>query len=142
MNEEQMIRKTKRWLKRYKRNVDCINRLKNKLEQLEDRLTSIKTPNLSGMPRGGVPVSIEELLSDKFDLKQRIGRLEKKGRNYKTEILEEIDTLDDPRYCEVLESFLIDCVPLEDIADNEGYSVRHIYRLYSEAVEEIAFKRQ
>lgn len=142
MDEQQLIRKTKRWLKRYRRNVDCIERLKNKLEQLEDRLTSIKTPNLSGMPRGGVPVSVEELLSDKIDLERRIGRLEKKGRNYKTEILDEIDTLDDPRYCEVLESYLIECIPLDDIAENEGYSIRHIYRLYSEAVEEIAYKRQ
>ena len=142
MEEQQLIRKTKRWLKRYRRNVDCIERLKNKLEQLEDRLTSIKTPNLSGMPRGGVPVSVEELLSDKFDLERRIGKLEKKGRNYKIEILDEIDTLDDPRYCEVLESYLIDCISLDDIANKEGYSIRHIYRLYSEAVEEIAYKQQ
>ena len=137
-----MIRKTKRWLKRYKRNVDCIDRLEKKLKQIDDRMTSIKSPNLSGMPRGGVPVTIEELLSDKLDLEHRIEKLKKKGKNYKTEILEEIDALDDPRYCEVLESFLIDCIPLDDIAENEGYTIRHIYRLYSEAVEAIALKRQ
>lgn len=142
MDELQLIRKTKRWLKRYKRNVDCIDRLENKLKQIDDRMTSIKSPNLSGMPRGGVPVTIEELLSDKLDLEHRIEKLKKKGRIYKTEILEEIDALDDPRYCEVLESFLIDCIPLDDVAENEGYTIRHIYRLYSEAVEAIAFKRQ
>lgn len=142
MDELQLIRKTKRWLKRYKRNVDCIDRLEKKLKQIDDRMTSIKSPNLSGMPRGGVPVTIEELLSDKLDLEHRIEKLKKKGKNYKTEILEEIDALDDPRYCEVLESFLIDCIPLDDIAENEGYTIRHIYRLYSEAVEAIALKRQ
>ena len=40
------------------------------------------------------------------------------------------------------ESFFIDGISLEDIADNEGYTVRHVYRLYSEAVTKLALNRQ
>ena len=94
------------------------------------------------MPRGGTPVTIEELLSDKIDLEERIKRLRVKSKNLKNEILEEIDSLEDPRYCEVLEAFFIDCLSLDDIAENEGYTIRHTYRLYSEAVTSLALNSQ
>lgn len=138
----QEIAKTKRYLKRYKKNIACISRLELKLTLLDERIKSVKSPSLSGMPRGGVPVTIEDMLSDKLDLEDRIKRLKQKSKRFKAEILEEIDSLDDPRYCEILESFFIDCISLEDIAENEGYTVRHTYRLYSEAVSMIAVNRQ
>ena len=92
------------------------------------------------MPRGGTPVTIEELLSDKIELEERIERLKGKSKNLKRKILEEIDTLEDPRYCEVLESFFIDNKTLETIAEDEGYTIRHVYRLYSEAIKVLALQ--
>lgn len=134
----QEIEKKKRSLKRYKKTRACIDRLEDKLSLLDNRIKSIKTPSLSGMPRGGQPITIDELMSDKMDLEKRIERLKAKSDNLKAEILEEIDTLDDVRYVEILESFFIDCIDLEDIADNEGYTLRHVFRLYSEAVTILA----
>lgn len=136
------IDKKKRSLKRYKKNLDCIRRLENKLSILEERLVSVKSPTLSGMPRGGKPITADDLIADKIDLKKRIDRLKSKSDKLKSEILEEIDSLEDYRYCEILEAFFIDCLSLEEIADNEGYTVRHVYRLYQEAVTELAVKRQ
>ena len=136
----QEIVRTKRFLKRYRKNLNCTKRLEDKLSLLDDRIKSIKSPSYSGMPRGSVPVTIDELLSDKIDLENRIKRLRAKSKIYKDEILEEIDSLDDSRYCEILESFFIDCISLEDIAEKECYTVRHVYRLYHEAVELLAFK--
>ena len=138
----QEIAKKKRYLKRYKKNIACISRLELKLALLDERIKSVKSPSLSGMPRGGIPVTIEDMLSDKLDLEDRIKRLKKKSKRFKAEILEEIDSLDDPRYCEILESFFIDCISIEDIAENEGYTVRHTYRLYNEAVKLLAVNRQ
>lgn len=140
--ELQEIAKKKKSLKRYRKNIACINRLELKLKTLDERITAIKSPNFSGMPRGGIPITLDDLISDKLDLEDRIKRLKKKSIIIKREILTEIDKLDDPRYCEILESFFIDCIPLEDIADNEGYTERHIYRLYSEAVTMLALKGQ
>lgn len=136
------IDKKKRSLKRYKNNLACIRRLENKLSILEERIISVKSPTLSGMPRGGKPITTDDLIADKIDLKKRIDRLKSKSDKLKSEILEEIDSLEDYRYCEILEAFFIDCMSLEDIADNEGYTVRHVYRLYQEAVTELAVKRQ
>lgn len=138
--EIQEIKKKKRSLKRYKKNNACIDRLEEKLLLLDERIKSVKSPNYSGMPRGGTPVTVEELISDKIELEERIKRLKGKSKNLKREILEEIDTLEDPRYCEVLESFFIDNKTLKNIAEDEGYTVRHVYRLYSEAIEVLALQ--
>lgn len=138
----QEIAEKKRFLKRYRKNLNCIVRLEEKLDLLNIKLTSARTSNLSGMPRGGIPVTMEDLVADKEDLEKRIKRLKEKGKRLKNEILEEIDSLDDPRYCEILEGFFIECLSLEDIAEQENYTVRHVYRLYHKAVETLTLKRQ
>jgi predicted DNA-binding protein YlxM (UPF0122 family) len=135
----QEIKKKKRSLKRYRNNLACIGRLEEKLTLLDKRIKSVRSPNYSGMPRGGTPVTIEELLSDKVDLEKRIDRLKVKNRKVKNQILEEIDSLEDSRYCEILEAYFIDCMSMEDIAEEMGYSTRWAYDLYSEAVEELTF---
>ena len=135
----QEVKKKKRSLKRYKHNLACVGRLEEKLTLLDDRITSVRSPNYSGMPRGGTPVTIEELLSDKSDLEKRIERLKDKGKRLKDHILEEIDSLEDPRYCEVLEAFFIECKSIGEIAEDMGYSERYIYDLYADAVSELAF---
>lgn len=134
----QEIKKKKRSLKRYRINRSCIDRLEEKLKLLDERIISVKSPNYSGMPRGGTPVSLEELLSDKVDLEKRITRLKDKNRNIKYQILEEIDSLEDPRYCEVLEEYFIGCRTIGEIAEDMGYSDRHIYNLYTEAIEKLS----
>ena len=138
----QEIANKKKSLKRYKKNLKCIDRLVEKFNSLDERIKSIKSPNFSGMPRGSVPVTIDELISDKIELEKRIARLKRKGDNLKAEILDEIDSIDDPRYCSILESFFIDCLTMEEIADIEGYTERHIYRLYNEAISLLALNRQ
>ena len=136
--EIQEIEKKKRYLKRFKKNKMCIERLEEKLYLLDQKITSVKTPNYSGMPRGGVPVTMTDLVAEKAELEERISRLKNKGNKLKHEILEEIDTLEDYRHVEILESFFIDCLSLEDIADEQDYNIRHVYRLYSEGVKELA----
>lgn len=134
---EKAIEKKKKFLKRYKRNLACIDRLKIKLHILDEKIKSVKSPNYSGMPKGGLPVTIEDLLSDKKDLENRIDKLKAKKSNLKSMVLEEIDTLEDDRYVEVLESFFIDCKSFADIAEDTGYQERHVIRLYSQGIEEL-----
>ena len=135
----QEIKRKKRSLKRYRNNLACIDRLEEKLTLLDERIKSVKSPNYSGMPRGGTPITIEELISDKIDLEKRIKRLKDKGRKYKDQILDEIDSLEDLRYCEVLEAYFIECMSISDIADEMGYTDRYIYDLYKNAVQALTF---
>lgn len=135
---ETLKRRKRRSLKRYRKNIANIKRLEKKLVSLDERITSLKSPNLSGMPRGGVPITIDDLLADKADLEDRIKRLKAKSRGLKQAICEEIDSLEDSRYCEVLEAYFIDCLSFDEIADELGYSERHIERLYTEAITLLA----
>jgi len=130
----QELDRKKRFLKRYKKNLALIDRLESKVTNLDERIKNIRSPVISDMPRGGTPVSKEDILADKLEVEDRIRRLKKKGLTYKREIIDVIDELDDTRYAEILESFCIDCKSLEEIADDNGYTLRHIKRLYSEAV--------
>lgn len=132
----------KRYLKRYRKNVACVRRLEVKLRILDDRIMSVKSPSFSGMPRGANPVTLDELLSDKFELEERITRLKNKGRKLKIEILETIDSLEDSKYCEILEAYFIDCQTIEDIAEDMGYTVRYVYDLYSTAINLISLNVQ
>ena len=136
---QEIIKKKKRSLKRYRINLSCIVRLEEKLTLLDGRIKSVKSPNYSGMPRGGKPVTTEDLLSDKLDLEKRITRLKDKGKRFKDQRLEEIDSLEDPRYCEVLEAYFIDCKSIAQISEDMGYTEVHIYNLYREAVKELSF---
>lgn len=127
----------KRYLKRYRKNRALINRLKNKIMIIDERLSGLRSPTLSDMPRGGTPITKEDLIAEKDEILIRIKRLEDKGKIFKDSILDKIDELEDPRYAEVLESYFIGCKSLEAIADENGYSIRHIVRLYSSGIEAI-----
>lgn len=137
VQNEELIKNKKRSLRRYRKNVECVSRLEEKLIVLNARLSSAKTSNYSGMPRGGSPIGVEDLISDKIELEERIGRLKKKANILKREILDEIDSLEDSRYCEVLESYFIEGLSMDEIADSLGYNERYTFQLYSEAIESL-----
>lgn len=139
---QEIEKRKKRSLKRYRKNLACIRRLEEKLVILDERITAVKSPSLSGMPRGGTPVTLVDLISDKVDLENRIERLKAKGKKLKSETYEEIDSLEDPRYCEVLEAHFIEGLTFESIAEEMGYTERHVYTLYSEAISLLAISDQ
>lgn len=139
---QEIEKRKKRFLKRYRKNLACIRRLEEKLVILDERITAVKSPSLSGMPRGGTPVTLADLVSDKVDLENRIERLKAKGKKLKSEIYEEIDSLEDPRYCEVLEAHFIEGLTFESIAEEMGYTERHVYTLYSEAISLLSISDQ
>lgn len=139
---QEIEKRKKKSLKRYRKNLACIKRLEEKLVILDERITAVKSPSLSGMPRGGTPVTLADLVSDKVDLEKRIERLKAKGKKLKSEIYEEIDSLEDPRYCEVLEAHFIEGLTFESIAEEMDYTERHVYTLYSEAISLLAISDQ
>lgn len=130
----QELERRKRYLKRYRKNRALIDRLSDKLAALNDRIYGLRSPVISDMPRGGKRVEVSDLIADREELERRIDRLESKGKEIKSEILEQIDGLADPRYAEVLESFFVDCKDFYEIAEEMDYTERHIIRLYSEGI--------
>lgn len=135
-------KQNKRYLKRYRNNIECISRLEAKRDDLEYKLKSLRSANISGMPRGGIPVTEADMIADKADLEARIVRLTAKGRILKSEVCAVIDTLEDPRHCEVLESFYIECLSMDEIAQKMNYTERHIHALFQEAISFISISLQ
>lgn len=131
----------KKYLKRYRRNGVLVGRLERKLEAIEARIQGVRSPSLSGMPRGGEPVTREDLIADKVDLERRIKRLKSKGETVRREILDIIDELDDWRYAEILEDFLIEEMDFSEIADKMNFTERHVIRLYGEAIDAVMIKQ-
>ena len=139
-DEKTKIYELKKHLRRYKKQMLVIRRLENKLANIDDKIYKIKTVSYSDEPKGGRPVTITDLLSDKIELGERINHLVQKARQLRSETLSEIDMLDDPRYAEVMEQYYIECKTFEDIADSTGYTLRHIMRLQSEALKSMSLK--
>jgi hypothetical protein len=127
----------KRYLKRYRKNRALINRLKNKVIDYEERLSSIRASTVSDMPRGGVPTPREDIISDKLETEARIRRLEEKGKIIRAEIIDKLDELDNVNYVSVLEAFCIECKDFNEIADSIGYSERHVIAIYTKAIEAV-----
>ena len=128
----------KNYLMRYRKNREAVRRLERKMVELDQQCCRTKSQNMTGMPRGGTPVSIEEMIGDKEEIAQRIERLKAKGRTIRAEILSTIDDMENTRYAEVLEAFFVDCKEFEEIANEKGFNKRHVIRLYTEAINSIA----
>ena len=97
---------------------------------------------MSGMPRGGTPITTADLIADKCELESRIAKLKSKSARIRSEILDEIDLLDDSRYVDVLEAYFIDGLTMDEVAARYCYTVRHAYRLYQDAILILAFESQ
>lgn len=127
----------KRYLKRYRRKLEVIERLKERVRALDSKIESLRSPSLSGMPRGGKAVTSEDMVADKIDLERRIGALRLEAGKARREILDLIDQVDDVRRGEVLEDYFIYGMSFGQIAEEMGYTERHIIRLYGEALDMI-----
>lgn len=135
--KNQEIENKKRHLKRYRRNRLQVERLYERLDALESRLTTLRSPTLSDMPRGGDRVTVDDLLSDKMDLEKRIEEMKVVGREYRREICSDIDTLDNDVVAEVLECYFIDCMEFYDIAKKLAREERWIIKLYSRGIKQL-----
>ncbi len=131
------IKEKKKWLNRYSKLLEVETSLKNRLESLEDKPQGLRSSNFNGMPRGSLPVTMEDLIVDKAEIKTRIDKIHKRLIVYKCEILDTIYTLDEPKLIEVLELKYIYCRSVEEIAKELKHNKRHIQRLYAKALESL-----
>lgn len=136
-NKHTNFEELKLYLGRYSDLNRRYNSLLKKYEIINQRLNAPKSPALSGMPRGGTPVTQADLVSEKIDLEKRIERIRAERRTVKNEIVDLIDTLNDPKLIEILESHAIDGYTFEQIAEFMGYTERYIYDLYRNALEQL-----
>lgn len=129
------IENKKQWLRKYQKLLQVENRLRNKIELLDQRLQNVRSPSYSGMPRGDNPITIADLIADKMELEDRLNKAHSKTLQCRDDILEVIDNLEDPTLADILEEHFVNGNSLDRIAEDLGYSTRSIYRLYAKAIE-------
>ena len=136
----EMIKQTttqdvKNVLYQYKRVIRMIKHLNTKINNINDKIISIKSGKISDMPKGGVPVTVEDMVSDKVDLEKRKKRFEVIAKQKKEIVQSYIDTVYSPKHNDLLMMYYINDMSIEQIAKQAVYSVRHTWRLYYEAIE-------
>ena len=124
----------KKFLKRYKPFLRQLKRLEDRLYQLDDRIESTHSARITGMPGGGIPRGLNDELSQREELEQRIDNLLKESTPIKKEIINVLDHLDNPNQANVLELFFINDMDLYTISENLDYSFRQANRLYKEGI--------
>ena len=116
-------KKIKLWFSKYGKLLEIENRLKKKLQDLEDQIAN--------NPRND---SAEDLQNAKDELQDRITKAHRKNERYKSEILDIIQRLEDPRYRDVLTLHFILGKSISQVATELGYTTRTIFKLYSDAL--------
>ena len=125
------------WLYRYRNQLDKIHNLERRLEKINIRISSVKSPSYSNMPKGGSRKTAEDYIVDKIEIEGRIKNMEESAIQIRREIITAIDKISDANVCEPLEYKFINGMSDSQIGDLLGYSPRHVQRLISTGVAEI-----
>lgn len=116
----------KRYLKRYSKMFDKFTSLSARLSTLENERAESNDPRCIMMIN---------------DTEIRLKRLYVVHLNLRHDTYEVIDQLDDSREIEVLEQFFIFGKTLVEIANEMGYSERHIIRIYKSGINGLKIER-
>lgn len=132
---EQIEILAKQFFSRYYFNRQNVQRLHERLFLIEDKMRNVRSPKISDEPRGGTPLTMEELIVKKSELEERIQNLQNEGAEIRHELTGVIDHLQNAQQAEILEMRFLDCLDFDTIADRTGYTLRHVLRLYKGALK-------
>lgn len=125
----------KKWFNRYKILIDEEQYLIDKLDLLVDKIHTVQSVKFNNEPRGGLPITLDDRLIQKERIEQRITKVHKARRMCRNEIIEALNTMEDYKLADILEYHYLDLETWQTIADNMGYSDRHVHRLYKKVLE-------
>lgn len=132
------IKRKKDYLFKYKNAIKCEERIKEKLDDIEAKINAgIQTGNHSSNGTSAsfnTKAPFEHWVEMRDEYKQRLDRTREKSEAIKKEVLAVIDKVNNPLYCEILESYFIEFKAVEEICDNIDRTDRQWYRLYRNAI--------
>lgn len=133
MKEE--TKRNKKYLNRYRRYMKRVDKLEEKLYQLDVQIQGLNGRQITDMPKGGTSLTTDDLLIKKEETEHRIQNLLERSKGIRYEVFDCIDTLEDDRFAEVLECYFIERMTFEEIAEFKNYSVRHVGYLYGRGID-------
>ncbi|MGN8818565.1 hypothetical protein ACTNEN_09625 [Oribacterium sp. HCP28S3_H8] len=113
---------------------------KRRIAELESEIGGLRAIDYSGDKVQSSPVdSLSEGIARLDEMQRRLITDTVKLQRDKGRILEEIRSLPDTRYIEILTLRYVDCERWETIASNMHESIRHIFRIHGDAL--VAFSK-
>lgn len=125
----------KKVLNQYKKIRWMIDDLDTQIDDVTKNMSSLKSGKLTGMPRGGVPVTYADLIADKDELERRKKRYEVVAKQKKEIVQTYIDTVLSVKHNRLLTLYYVKCMPMQAVAKKEHYTERHAFRVYTEALD-------
>ena len=122
-------------LYQYKRALRMIKHLNAKIMTINEKMVSTKSGKITDMPKGGVPITVDDMLADKDDLEKRKKRFEMIAKQKKEIVQTYIDTVYSPKHNDLLTMYYIKDLTIEDIAKQMPCSIRHAWRLFYESID-------
>ena len=129
MSIDNEFKHNKAYLMRYRKIHTKIDRLKDKLNRLNERY-DLKGVSYSSEPSSSVKKTLDDVLAQKEYLENKIDEMVSESIDIRNEIAEKLLDLDNQLEATVLDFYFLERYSLNDIADELSYSDRQIERLY------------
>ena len=133
MSIDNEFKHNKAYLMRYRKIHTKIDRLKDKLNRLNERY-DLKGVSYSSEPSRSVKKTLDDVLSQKEYLENKIDEMVSESIDIRNEIAEKLLDLDNQLEATVLDFYFLERYSLNDIADELSYSDRQIERLYVDGI--------
>ncbi len=135
---EDIFKANKAYLFQYRKKMEKIRRLEDKLAQIDADIISLKSPVSDGMPKASVRITLDDKLIQRDELENKINTLLTHARKNRSDITRCIDALDNQKQALVLDRYFIGLQSLEEIADDVSYSCSYVTKLYIQGVQSIS----
>lgn len=133
MNIDNEFKHNKAYLMRYRKIHTKIDRLKDKLNRLNERY-DLKGVSYSSEPSSSVKKTLDDVLAQKEYLENKLDEMVSESIDIRNEITEKLLDLDNQLEATVLDFYFLERYSLNDIADELSYSDRQIERLYVDGI--------
>lgn len=133
MSIDNEFKHNKAYLMRYRKIHTKIDRLKDKLNRLNERY-DLKGVSYSSEPSSSVKKTLDDVLAQKEYLENKIDEMVSESIDIRNEIAEKLLDLDNQLEATVLDFYFLERYSLNDIADELSYSNRQIERLYVDGI--------
>lgn len=133
MSIDNEFKYNKAYLMRYRKIHTKIDRLKDKLNRLNERY-DLKGVSYSSEPSSSVKKTLDDVLAQKEYLENKIGEMVSESIDIRNEITEKLLDLDNQLEATVLDFYFLEQYSLNNIADELSYSDRQIERLYVDGI--------
>lgn len=133
MGSDSKFKQHKDYLMQYRKIHTKIDRLRNKLNRLNERY-DLKGVSYSSQPSGSVKQTLDDVLAQKEYVENKLSKLTEDSIKIRNEIQDKLLELDNQLEAEVLDLYFLERYSLTEIADTLCYSERQIERLYASGI--------